>query len=102
MKTTAHVSREPAPIPASIPGGNPLPATAAQEVAPGKPRRPTRAANGSILRPARSGTTEDGSAGNSLAESLLPAEHMLTALKALKRGDFEVRLAGAWPGVAGQ
>src|SRR5438105_3113047 len=39
---------------------------------------------------------------NGQTENPLPAEQVLAALKALKRGDFDVRLAGAWTGVAGQ
>jgi len=39
---------------------------------------------------------------DTIAESELPAEQVLAALKALRRGDFDVRLAGAWTGRAGQ
>src|SRR5947199_7344711 len=53
-------------------------------------------------KPRRSAPADDGSTVNSPSESNLPADQVLAALRALKRGDFEVRLAGAWTGVSGQ
>src|SRR6266446_6288604 len=43
-----------------------------------------------------------GLSGNGATESTLPSAQILAGLKALKRGDFETRLAGAWTGVSGQ
>ena len=42
------------------------------------------------------------SADKGLTPNPLPAEQIVAALKALKRGDFDVRLAGAWSGISGQ
>ena len=39
---------------------------------------------------------------DAIVETEFPAEQVLAALKALRRGDFDARLAGAWTGRAGQ
>src|SRR5437899_924960 len=43
-----------------------------------------------------------GSGVDGAADSTLPSAQILAGLKALKRGDFDTRLAGAWTGVSGQ
>src|SRR5436309_2396872 len=86
MKKHAEVHMETTPTHHSVPADDPLSEAAIQEEALDRPPREMRPANGS----------------NGQTESALPAEQLLAALKAVKRGDFQLRLAGAWPGVAGQ
>src|SRR5438270_3929606 len=82
------ISPQSASSPVSTQAENPPLSSATPHTHTSKPRRPV--------------PTDNGSTANALPESTLPADQVLAALKALKRGDFEVRLAGAWTGVSGQ
>src|SRR6185503_4777336 len=69
---------------------------------PDTPPPPTRSSVDAVEVPRFAGGSSDLSAAPALPNGVLPIEQILAALKALKRGDFDVRIAGAWTGLSGE